>query len=103
MAENKTAGNKSTRESSNASRQNKARSRWTSAEDRADCFSVLAWLTDGAAGVASELKKRDLGLGDEFWAHTHNARREGLLAARALLDQVIERTEKRTPQGTARQ
>lgn len=71
--------------------------------NRPDAFNVLAWLTEGAAGIASELKNSDLGLGDEFWKHTYNARREGLLAARALLDQIIEHSEKEHAQKADRE
>lgn len=61
--------------------------------EREDAFNVVAWLAEGAAGIASELKNSDLGLGQDFWSHSSSAKREGLLAMRALLDQIIERSE----------
>jgi len=53
----------------------------------------LAWLLEGATGFVEEMRHSDLGLSEEFWVHAAAARREGLLAARALLEQVLEETQ----------
>jgi hypothetical protein len=63
------------------------------AEAREDSFNALAWLVEGATGFVEELRHNDLGLSEEFWVHAAAARREGLLAARALLDQWLEETQ----------
>jgi hypothetical protein len=63
------------------------------AEDREDSFNTLAWLVEGATGFIEELRHNDLGLSEEFWVHAAAARREGLLAARALLDQLLDETQ----------
>lgn len=57
-------------------------------------FNIGAWLVEGAVGVVNELKHSNLALSPEFWEHAHCARRESLLAARAVLDQLINCTEK---------
>lgn len=61
------------------------------AEDRDSAFNSLAWLLEGATGLLEELRHNDLGLSEEFWVHAYAARREGLLALRAVLDDLIER------------
>jgi hypothetical protein len=61
--------------------------------ERADSFNPLAWLIDGATGFVEEMRHNDLGLSEEFWVHASAAGREGLLAARALLDQLVEETQ----------
>ena len=53
----------------------------------------MAWLVEGATGFVEEMRRSDLGLSEEFWVHAAAARREGLLAARALLDQFLEETQ----------
>mgnify|MGYP001228457234 FL=1 len=63
------------------------------AKDREDSFNPLAWLVEGATGFVEEMRRSDLGLSEEFWVHAAAARREGLLAARALLDQFLEETQ----------
>lgn len=63
------------------------------AGERESSFNALAWLLEGATGVVEELRHSDLGLSEEFWVHAAAARREGLLAVRAVLDQMLEETE----------
>jgi hypothetical protein len=63
------------------------------ANERDTAFNVLAWLVEGATGLVEELRHNDLGLSEDFWVHAAAARREGLLAARAVLDQLLEETE----------
>ena len=63
------------------------------AAERDSAFNALAWLLEGATGVVEELRHSDLGLSEDFWVHAAAARREGLLAARAVLDQLLEETE----------
>jgi hypothetical protein len=63
------------------------------AEEREDSFNPLIWLVEGATGFVEELRHSDLGLSEEFWVHATAARREGLLAARALLEQWLEETQ----------
>lgn len=65
----------------------------TPAGEREEAFNFLAWLADGATGILEELRHNDLGLTEEFWAHAYAARRESLLALRAFLDTVIEKTD----------
>ena len=55
-----------------------------------DAFDVGAWLLQGLAGLSTELCHSDLGLPEEFWVHAYAARREALLAARALVDATME-------------
>lgn len=63
------------------------------AAERDTAFHALLWLLEGATGVMEELRHNDLGLSEEFWVHAYSARREGLLAMRAVLDEFIEHTE----------
>ena len=63
------------------------------AAERESSFNALAWLIEGATGVVEELRHSDLGLSEDFWVHAAAARREGLLAARAVLDQLLEESE----------
>ena len=63
-------------------------------EDRANAFNTLAWIVEGATGLAEELRHSDLGLSEEFWVHLYAARREGLLAARAAIDSLLAKSEK---------
>ena len=60
-------------------------------DERDDAFNALAWLIEGAAGLIEELRHNDLGLPEDFWVHAYAARREMLLAARAALDDIIEK------------
>jgi sarcosine oxidase delta subunit len=64
------------------------------ADEREDSFNALAWIVEGATGFIEEMRRNDLGLSEEFWVHAAAARRESLLAARALLDQWLEETQK---------
>jgi hypothetical protein len=73
------------------------------AEEREDSFNALAWLVEGASGFVEELRHNDLGLSEEFWVHAAAARREGLLAARALLDQWLEETQQQQAAARERQ
>jgi len=63
------------------------------AGERDTAFNALLWLLEGATGVMEELRHNDLGLSEEFWVHAYAARREGLLAMRAVLDEFIENSE----------
>jgi hypothetical protein len=73
------------------------------AVERADSFNPLAWLIDGATGFVEEMRHNDLGLSEEFWVHASAAGREGLLAARALLDQLVEETQQQQTVARERQ
>ncbi|CAN5393534.1 hypothetical protein BH10CHL1_BH10CHL1_12570 [soil metagenome] len=61
--------------------------------ERENAFNALAWLIEGATGVIEELRHNDLGLSETFWVHATAARKESLLALRAALDDLIERTD----------
>jgi hypothetical protein len=63
------------------------------ADQRENAFQGVAWLLEGITGVVEELRHSDLGLSEEFWVHAYAARRESLLAVRAVVDQLIERAE----------
>lgn len=73
------------------------------ADEREDAFNALAWLMEGALGIYGELKHNDLGLSAEFWQHAYGVRRESLLAARALIDDILARMEKDEQQATDRE
>ena len=73
------------------------------AGERDTAFNVLAWLLEGATGLVEELRHNDLGLSEDFWVHAAAARREGLLAARAVLDQMLEETEEQQTAERSRQ
>lgn len=64
---------------------------------RADAFDFSAWLLEGLAGLSEELQHNDLGLPPEFWTHAYAARREALLAARALIDTALTRCGEDAP------
>lgn len=64
------------------------------AAERENAFNALAWLLEGATGLVEELRHNDLGMSEEFWVHFYAARRESLLAARALVDSLLEQTER---------
>jgi hypothetical protein len=77
-----------------------------SSEARANAFNPLAWVVEGATGVAEEVRHSDLGLSEEFWVHLYAMRREGLLAARAAVNSLlakIERERPTSPEQTTRQ
>ncbi|HAJ35501.1 MAG TPA: hypothetical protein DCL15_07390 [Chloroflexi bacterium] len=63
------------------------------AAEREGAFNALLWLLDGATGVVEELRHNDLGLPEEFWVHADAARKETLLALRAILDDWIDETD----------
>ena len=63
------------------------------AAERDTAFNVWMWLLEGATGVMEEVRHNDLGLSEEFWVHAAAARRESLLAMRAILDQMIDGDE----------
>lgn len=67
------------------------------ASEREGSFNALLWLLDGATGFMEELRHNDLGLSEEFWMHAYAARRESLMAARALLETWIDEDEKEEP------
>ncbi len=71
--------------------------------EREAAFNSLAWLLEGATGLIEELRHNDLGLPEEFWMHAYAARREGLLALRAVLDDMIERSSVQIKQESERQ
>ena len=73
------------------------------ASERDASFNALAWILEGATGFVEELRHNDLGLSQDFWIHAHAAQREGLLAMRALLDQMIDATEADQAQARARE
>ncbi|MFM7171895.1 MAG: hypothetical protein ACKO4U_02520, partial [Caldilinea sp.] len=52
---------------------------------------------DGATGLVEELRHNDLGLPEVFWMHAYAARREGLLALRSLLDELIDEASAPSP------
>lgn len=58
--------------------------------ERENAFDVGTWLLQGLAGLSEELRHNDLGLPEDFWTHAYAARREALLAARALVDAALE-------------
>jgi hypothetical protein len=60
------------------------------AADREASFNVWMWLLEGATGVIEEVRHNDLGLSEDFWVHAAAARREGLLAVRAVIDQMVD-------------
>ncbi len=63
------------------------------ASERESAFSPIGWLLDGATGLIGELRHNDLGLSEEFWIHAYAARREGILAVRAVLNDILSRAE----------
>ena len=62
------------------------------ASERENAFNTMAWMLEGAVGLLDELRRSDLGLSEDFWIHAYAARRESLLALRAVLDEMIERS-----------
>jgi hypothetical protein len=74
-----------------------------SADERPHAFNALAWLMEGATGLIEEVRHSDLGLSPEFWSHAYGARKESLLALRALLDTLIDRCESQSRQEEERQ
>ncbi len=71
------------------------------ASDREGAFNAWLWLLEGATGMLEEVRHNDLGLSEDFWVHAGAARRESLLALRAVLDQMIDGDE--APQFTERE
>jgi hypothetical protein len=65
------------------------------ASERDSAFKPLGWLLDGATGLIGELRHNDLGLPEEFWIHAYAARREGILAVQAILNDILSRAESR--------
>ena len=63
------------------------------AAEREGAFNVWMWLLEGATGAIEEVRHNDLGLSEDFWVHAAAARRESLLALRAVLDQMIDGEE----------
>ncbi len=61
--------------------------------ERKDAFNATAWLIEGVSGMLDEIQHNDLGLPQDFWVHAYAARKEGLLAARALIDHAIQRSD----------
>ena len=61
--------------------------------ERTDAFTLSSWLLEGMVGLCEELRHNDLGLPPDFWTHAYAARREGLLACRALVDAALARCE----------
>lgn len=61
--------------------------------DQARAFTFSAWLLEGVGGLCEALERNDRCLPPAFWTHAYAARREALLAARALLDAAISRCE----------
>ena len=61
--------------------------------ERAHAFTFSTWLLEGVVGLCEELQHNDLSLPQNFWTHAYAARREALLAARALIDAAITRCE----------
>jgi len=59
--------------------------------ERESAFDMGGWLLQGLVGLSEELRHNDLGLPEDFWVHAYAARREALLAARALVDTALER------------
>jgi hypothetical protein len=68
---------------------NYSESRRKPATERENAFNSLAWLLDGATGLVEEARHSDFGLSQEFWVHYNAMRREGLLAARAVIDSML--------------
>ncbi len=61
--------------------------------ERPDAFNATLWLIEGVGGFLDEIQHNDLGLPEDFWVHAYAARKEGLLAARALIDHAIQRSD----------
>ncbi len=70
------------------------------ASEREGAFNALMWILDGATGLIEELRHNDLGLPEEFWVHAYAARRESLMAMRAILDGWIEDDAPSSPPAT---
>lgn len=70
----------------------------TPAGERTAAFNALAWLADGLTGAIEEARHSDLGLSQEFWTHLYAVRRESLLAAKALVESLLAKTECETEQ-----
>lgn len=66
-------------------------------DDQPHEFHFSAWLLEGLAGLSKELQHTHLGLPEAFWTHAYAARRETLLAVRALVDAALARCETQKP------
>lgn len=66
-------------------------------DDQPHAFHFSAWLLEGLAGLSKELQHTHLGLPEAFWTHAYAARRETLLAVRALVDAALARCETQKP------
>jgi hypothetical protein len=73
------------------------------AAEREHAFNMFIWLLEGASGLIEELRRHDLGLSEDFWVHVYAARKESLLATRAFIDSLIERSEQQVKQEQERQ
>lgn len=73
------------------------------AGQREGSFNVMLWLLEGATGVVEELRHNDLGLSEDFWVHAYAARREGIMAMRAVLDQLLDEDEETREQDSERE
>jgi hypothetical protein len=73
-----------------AYRPNYGKSARRPASEREGAFNALMWMLDGATGMIEELRHNDLGLPEDFWVHAYAARRESLMALRAILDEWID-------------
>ncbi len=60
---------------------------------RENAFDLGTWLMQGVLGISEELRHNDLGLPEEFWVHAYAARKETLLALRALVDAAIAKCD----------
>ncbi|MEM7126311.1 MAG: hypothetical protein AAF702_08300 [Chloroflexota bacterium] len=67
-----------------------------SSASRPGTFHLASWLYEGVTGISAKIQRSDLCPSQEFWEHSAAAQKEGLLAIRALLDQLIERTDRST-------
>jgi hypothetical protein len=83
-------GDQSEKGSDEPGREQEADSPRKPKSEREDAFDVGAWLVQGFVGLSEELRHSDLGLPEDFWVHAYAARREALLAARALVDAALE-------------
>ena len=67
------------------------------AAEREGAFNAFMWMLDGATGMLEELRHSDLGLSEDFWVHAYAARRESLMAMRAILDDWIDEDPPSSP------
>ena len=67
------------------------------AAERESAFNAFLWLLDGATGVIEEMRHNDFGVPEECWVHADAARRESLMALRAVIDDWIDEDEPAPP------